>query len=178
MSTSGIDLFLFGKIVGTHGLKGDLKVRPLTRDSTVLCDAGEVILRSGNDTGTSFIPVRATAHKGNILLRLKGFENIDLVSPFIGQDVLMHRSELTDVDSADFYWQELQGIEVVDQRCGLIGTLEDMFTTAAHDVYVVQGPFGEVLIPVVDRFVCDVDTAGNRMMVDLPEGLVPESDED
>jgi 16S rRNA processing protein RimM len=42
----------------------------------------------------------------------------------------------------------------------------------------VQGPFGEVLIPAVDVFITDVDMAGKRMTVDLPEGLVPESDED
>ena len=52
-----------------------------------------------------------------------------------------------------------------------------MFTTAAHDVYEVHGSFGEVLIPVVDAFVLEVDHAGKRIQVDLPEGLIPESDE-
>lgn len=177
MSTSELELFHFGAIVGTHGLKGDLKVRPLTHESSLLCDASEVFIRADNGNEFSAVPVRAIVHKGNILLRLKGYENIDLVTEFVGRDVLMLRSEVAGLDAGESYWQEIQGIEVVDRRCGTLGTLEDMFTTAAHDIYVVHGPFGEVLIPVVDAFISDVDIAGNRMMVDLPEGLVPESDE-
>ena len=178
MSTSEIDLFHFGTIIGTHGLKGDLKVRPLSRESTALCQAGEVFLRAADGSEISVVPVRTAVHKGNILLRLEGYENIDLVTEFAGRDVLMRRSDLPELDETENYWQDLQGIEIVDRRCGHLGTLEDMFTTAAHDIYVVQGPFGEVLIPVVTQFICDVDIAGNRMTVDLPEGLVPESDED
>jgi 16S rRNA processing protein RimM len=60
---------------------------------------------------------------------------------------------------------------------GELGTLDDLFTTAAHDIYVVNGRFGEVLIPAVDEFVVEVDLPGRRMSVDLPEGLVRESDE-
>ena len=176
MSTSEIELFHFGTIVGTHGIKGDLKVRPLTRESTALCDASEVYLQA-DSVENRHVPIRAVPHKGNILLRLKGYENINLVSTFVGCEVLMLRSELPELESDESYWQDIQGLEVIDQHYGNLGSIEDMFTTAAHDIYVVQGPFGEVLIPVVDQFICDVDIAGNRMMVNLPEGLVPESDE-
>lgn len=178
MDSSGIDLFHFGTIIGTHGLKGDLKVRPLSRESTVLSQASEVILRDAAGAEINAVPIRTTLHKGNILLRLKGYEHINLIEAFVGREVLMPRAELPELAADENYWQDLQGIEVVDRRCGHLGTLKDIFTTAAHDIYVVQGPFGEVLIPVVTRFICDVDLAGKRMMVDLPEGLVPESDED
>jgi 16S rRNA processing protein RimM len=57
-----------------------------------------------------------------------------------------------------------------------LGNLEDLITTAANDIYVVRGRFGEILIPAVDEFVKEIDTSGNRMMVDLPEGLIPEQE--
>mgnify|MGYP001823324803 FL=1 len=137
-----------------------------------------VFIRADSGDELSAAPFREIVHKGHILLRLKGYENINLVTVFVGREVLMLRSEVSGLDAGESYWQDIQGIEVVDRRCGSLGTLEDMFTTAAHVIYVVQGPFGEVLIPFVDAFISDVDIAGNRMMVDLPEGLVPESDED
>ena len=55
--------------------------------------------------------------------------------------------------------------------------VEEVFTTAAHDIYVVRGRYGEVLIPAVAEFVVEIDRDGRRMTVDLPEGLVPENDE-
>jgi len=177
MSVSDNDLFHFGTIIGTHGIRGDLKVRPLTRGSTELCNADEVFIRPEIGAVTAFTPVRAVVHKGNILLRLKGQENINLVTRFIGHDVLMGRSTNTGQENIHSSWQDIRGLEVIDRNCGALGQIEDKFTTAAHDIYVVQGPFGEVLIPVVDQFIEEVDIAGNRMMVDLPEGLVPEFDE-
>ncbi len=177
MSTSEIDLFHFGAIVGTHGLKGDLKVRPSVRESTLLCDAGEVVIRAIDGSEIKGEPVRAVPHKGNILLRLKGYENINLVADLVGCNVLILRDEMPEPEDGQLYWQDIEGFEVVDCRRGHIGTLEGLFTTAAHDIYVVQGPYGEVLIPVVDRFITEVDHAGKRMTVDLPEGLVPDSDE-
>ncbi len=177
MSASEFDLFHFGAIVGTHGLKGDLKVRPSVRASTLLCEASEVVIRVADGSEFSGTPVRAVPHKGNILLRLKEHENINLVSGFVGGDVLMRRTEVPASDGEQRHWQEIEGFEVTDRRCGSLGTLEDIFTTAAHDVYVVQGPFGEVLIPAVEQFITEVDQAGKRMTVDLPEGLVPDSDE-
>ncbi len=176
MSASEPELFHFGAIVGTHGLKGDLKVRPLSRASNALCDASRVVLRCRKGGERLLDVVRCATHKGNILLRLEEHEHINLVADFVGCDVLMLRSELPEPAGGEHYWQDLQGLEVFDRRYGLLGTLEDIFTTAAHDVYVVQGSFGEVLIPAVDAFICGVDLDGRRMTVDLPEGLVPGSD--
>ena len=177
MSASEFDLFHFGAIVGTHGLKGDLKVRPIIRESTLLCEADEIMIRADDGNEFKAVPVRIVPHKGNILLRLKGYENINLVAEFVGCDVLMFRSQMSETDEGISFWQDIEGFEVFDLRCGFLGTLGNMFKTAAHDVYVVQGPFGEVLMPAVAQFITEVDHAGKRMTVDLPEGLVPDSDE-
>lgn len=176
MSAAENDFFHFGAIVATHGIRGDLRVRPLTPASTVLCEASEVILRA--DDGSEFrgVPLRAVVHKGNVLLRLQGYENVNLAEKFVGRDVLIPRSEVPDAGDEARYWQDVRGVEVFDRSRGLLGTLDDLFTTAAHDIYVVNGPYGEVLIPVVELFICEVDQSNRRMMVDLPEGLVPETD--
>ena len=176
MNATEDELFHFGAIVATHGIRGDLKVRPFTPASTVLCEASAVVLRADDGRELMAVPSRTTVHKGNVLLRLRDYENINLVEKFVGCDVLMPRSEVPDSEDEIHYWQDVRGFEVFDRRRGFLGTLDDLFTTAAHDIYIVNGPFGEVLIPVVEAFIPEVDRDNRRMTVDLPEGLVPETD--
>ena len=178
MGATGNELFEFGKVVGTHGLKGDLKVRSHTPGSAALLEADRVFLRDSSGQVVSCEPVRMSPHKGNILLRLAGFDQVETASQLVGSEVLMQLSELPELDEDENYWYQLQGMSVSDRARGDIGRIEKMFTTAAHDVYVVQGRFGEVLIPAVEAFVLEVDTDREQMLVDLPEGLVPEPDED
>lgn len=171
------DLLQLGVVTGTHGLRGDLRVRPLTDDSSALLAAREVFLRDRQGVLTAFQVTAVKAHKAGLLLRLQGRENIDAVQMMVGCEVLMHRGDLPDLTDEEFYWFELEGLRVVDRRCGELGVLEEMFSTAAHDIYVVRGRYGEVLIPAVAEFVVEIDREGRRMLVDLPEGLVPEKDE-
>ena len=177
MTLSGKVFFDFGKIVGLHGLQGDLKVKPFTPGSDAMVHAQTVSLCDRTGAVKSYTPKRTTVHKGNILLRLAGVESAELAAEFVGLTVQMFFDDLPFLPDDEHYLHEIQGFAVTDRRRGDIGVLEDMFTTAAHDVYEVHGSFGEVLIPVVDTFVLEVDLAGKRILVDLPEGLIPESDE-
>lgn len=170
------EMFRVGTVTGTHGLRGDLKVRPVTSGSAALLEAREVLLEHPAGAVVWRRTLRASEHKGLILLRLEGVDSIETAQPLVGSGVLMRREDLAELPEDENYWFELEGMSVVDLRRGGLGTLEDMFTTAAHDIYVVRGPFGEILIPAVDAFVVEIDRTLRRMTVDLPEGLVPETD--
>ncbi|WP_305043166.1 ribosome maturation factor RimM [Geoalkalibacter sp.] len=175
MGSTQQELFQAGVVVGTHGLRGDLKVRPLTPGSTVLLETPTVHMgREGQEELTVYRVERAVAHKGQVLLRLEGRDSIETAAPLKGAMVYMPLAALPDLDDDESYWYELQGAEVVDRRLGSLGTLDDLFVTPAHDVYVVRGRFGEVLIPAVDEFILEFDEAARRLLVDLPLGLVDE----
>ncbi|MDO3378810.1 ribosome maturation factor RimM [Geoalkalibacter halelectricus] len=170
------ELFQVGTVTGTHGLRGDIKVRPLTPGSTSILAAQTLWLR--RETEGDFLTYKlrkASVHKASLLVRLEGVESIDAAAPLKGALVFMSREELPDLEEGQSYWYELQGAEVIDRRLGSIGTLEDVFETAAHDVYVVQGRFGEVLIPAVDEFILEFDEENACLHVDLPLGLVDEA---
>ena len=177
MDAASDDLLRVGVTTGTHGLRGDLKVRPLSDDSSALLTASEIFIRGRQGELVLYRAAVVKEHKENVLLRLQGLESIDAVQSLVGCEVLMRRSDLPDLPDEEFYWFELEGLNVVDRRCGDLGILEEMFSTAAHDIYVVRGRFGEVLIPAVEEFIVEIDRGGRRMLVDLPEGLVPENDE-
>ncbi len=173
----GDQLFRVGMVIGVHGLKGDLKVRPETRDSEALLQAGQVFLRRPGAEMEAYRPARVAPHKGGFILRLAGLDDINSVERLVGCEVLMPLDQLSELPEGENYWYELKGLRVVDRRLGELGELAELFTTAAHDLYVVRGARGEVLIPAVRQFVLEVDLEAGRMLVDLPEGLVPEPDE-
>ncbi len=161
-------------VVGTHGLRGDLKVRAHSGDYSVLLIVNEVTLEI--PTGNTIVaPVsRQIPHKGMVLLRFKGYDTIELVTPLVGSKVKIPQSALPELDDDEYYWDELSGMQVIDQHYGDLGRLVRIFTTAAHDTYVVDGNYGEVLIPAVKEFVVAIDLEQKIVQVDLPVGLVPE----
>lgn len=163
-------------VVGTHGLRGDLKVRVHSGDHSVLLTVDEVTLEI--PTGKTIVaPVsRQVPHKGIVLLRLKGFDTIESATPLIGSKVKIPQSALPELDDDEYYWEELSGMQVIDRHYGDLGRLVRIFTTAAHDTYVVEGAYGEVLIPAVKEFVVTIDPAQGTIEVDLPVGLVPEQE--
>lgn len=167
-------LLEIGKIIGTHGLRGDLKVRMNSADPEILLATEQVFLRLPSGEQLTATAVRRTVHKGQVLLRLQNFESINLVEHMVGGQVLLPEDQLPALEEDEFYWSQLEGLQVIDQSRGPIGTLRQMFNTAAHDTYVVKGNYGEVLIPAVAQFILEIDLQNQVMQVDLPEGLVPE----
>jgi len=161
-------------VVGTHGLRGDLKVRAHSGDLAVLMTIAEVILETPGGAVVSAPVSRQIPHKGVALLRLKGFDSIELAEPLVGSKVKIPESALPELDDDEYYWDELSGLQVIDRHYGDLGRLVRIFTTAAHDTYVVEGAYGEVLIPAVKEFVLAIDLEQRVVEVDLPAGLVPE----
>nr|WP_320115346.1 ribosome maturation factor RimM [uncultured Desulfuromonas sp.] len=172
MSFTPQDLFHAGTIIGTHGLRGDLKIRPLTSGSRALLEATRVELVC-RDSRRVVADVRKSSwHKQVILLVLKGFEHISKVEAFVGAEVYMAFDELPDLDDDSLYWHQLEGLQVVDKQAGVLGVLTSLLETGGHDVYVVEGPHGDVMFPAVDALIEEIDLEQGIMHVDLPEGLI------
>lgn len=168
------DMLQVGMVVGIHGLRGDLKIRPLSGEATVLTDAKRIWLTRAGSVATEYVVQRSSWHKGNLLFHLERIVDADSAQALVGSDVLLPDSELTALDDDEYYWFELEGLRVVDRQRGELGTLDDIFTTPAHDIYVVRGADGEILIPAVAAFILDIDLEQETMLVDLPDGLLPE----
>lgn len=170
------ELIRLAVVTGTHGLRGEIKVHLLLPDAPALLGARTVYL-GGDGDWTAYRPVGARMHKGQVLLRLEGMDRIESVQPLLGSQLAVRRDQLEPLPEDEIYWVDLRGMSVVDRQRGELGTLKDLFTTAAHDIYVVEGPFDEILIPVVKEFILEIDRENRRILVDLPRGLVRENDE-
>ncbi len=167
-------LLEIGTIVGTHGLRGDLKIRLKSGDPDLLMTMKQVHLHLPTGETLDVDISRQVLHKGQVLLRLRGYDSINRVESMVGGHILINEELLPELGDDQYYWGDLKGLEVVDQEHGSIGKLQDLFASAAHDTYVIKGRFGEVLIPAVRQFILDIDLEGRVMQVALPEGLIPE----
>ncbi|MBW2690441.1 MAG: 16S rRNA processing protein RimM [Deltaproteobacteria bacterium] len=168
------DLLEVGVVIGVHGLRGDLKIRPLPTGALALPGARTVYLKDSQGLLAQHEAVRSTQHKQNILLRLSGLDNLYAVESLVGSSVWMTKTDLPELDDEQFYWSDLEGLEVIDQQQGVIGHVVGMFATSAHDILEVDGPAGEILIPAIEPFLVQLDRGKEQLHVNLPEGLIPE----
>jgi 16S rRNA processing protein RimM len=169
-------LLEIANIVGTHGLRGDLKVRPKSGNPDFLLTTQQICLRLATGETLNLDVIRQVLHKGQVLLRLRDYESIDLAEPLVGGQILLAEHLLPDLGDDEYYWGQLEGLQVVDRKQGDIGRVTHLITTAAHDTYVVNGRFGEVLIPAVLQFVLEVNPEEGVVHVDLPDGLIIEEE--
>jgi 16S rRNA processing protein RimM len=171
------ELMEIGILAGTHGLRGDMKVRPLPTGELALSAGCDVFLRDPAGRLTPCHIQRCAPHKQFLLVHFDNIHDIDAARSLVGQSLLMRREDLPELPDGRHFWCDLDGLLVVDRRRGTLGRVEEMFATAAHDILVVRGAGGEVLIPAIPPFVCEIDLAAGEVRVDLPDGLVPFLDE-
>jgi 16S rRNA processing protein RimM len=170
------DLLEVGVVIGIHGLHGDFKVRPLPTGHLALPGACKVYLINSEGLPVQHEAVRSSQHKQNVLLRLSGLDDLAAVQPLLGVSVWMAKADLPELDDEQYYWSDLDGLEVVDQQQGVLGHVVGMFATPAHDILEVDGLAGEILIPAIEPFLVQVDRDKGQLHVNLPEGLVPEAE--
>lgn len=160
-----------GKVVGTHGIRGELKILSHADSLDPFAPEKRLILSGKGRHRGVFSVASSRPHKRVILLALEGIHTIEDAEPWVGCEILVPREALPALEEGDYYWFEIIGMQVngVDGR-GL-GRVEAVFPTGSNDVYVVRDGKKEILIPAIDSVVVDIDKESRVMQVDLPEGL-------
>ncbi|MBI5048887.1 MAG: 16S rRNA processing protein RimM [Deltaproteobacteria bacterium] len=161
-------LLLVGKVVGVHGVRGEIKIF-----SYGDCDKKpwrKLYLSKGEDTVICEVTDNRP-YKGVILTSIKGYDNRNHASKLVGFDVFLEKTTLPVLPDDEYYHFQLEGIEVITDYGKTIGVITHIFLTGSNDVYVVEGPKGEVLIPAVSHIVLKVDINNKKMIVHMPEGL-------
>lgn len=165
--------FNVGKIVNTHGIRGELKVLPLT-------DFPEERFAKGSklviETGEGQLPVTvesARLHKNMYVVRLNDFTNINEVEKYKGTMLKVSSEYQTELSEDEFYFHQIVGCEVVTDEGETLGTIKEILTPGANDVWVVKANNGkEILLPYIDDVILHVDVVNQKVTVHLMEGLV------
>jgi 16S rRNA processing protein RimM len=155
-----------GFVRGPHGLRGELKVDPLT-DHPQRFQRGAA-LWAGDRTYT----VRSShMHQKTLLLQIEGIDTRGQAETL--RDLLLEipETELPALAEGEYYRYQLLGMEVVDAEGQSLGRIEEVLDTGANDVYAVRNSDGELLLPAIDTVVKQVDVTAGRMVVEVPTGL-------
>ncbi len=157
-----------GQIVGTHGVRGEVRVQPW-------CDSPEVFASLKtlywDAAGTQPVRVKSRVHKNLALAKIEGVDTVQDAALLRGRILYLDRRDL---DLGDRYFiQDLVGLAVVDAESGTVyGELTDVSNTGANDIYHMRTPDGkEILIPVIPDIIRQVDIDGGRIAICPMKGL-------
>lgn len=166
---------LVGKIVGVHGVKGNIKVYSYAESLSVYEQRSSIILVSAEGFEKNFKIKWVKPHGRIFLLSLEGIENRDLAETLIGSELFVKKDSLPKLLDGSFYWFDIIGLAVFTTDENYIGLVESIIPTGSNDVYVVKDSQkdrdNEILIPAIESVVLEIDLEQKRMVVELPEGL-------
>ncbi|MHB8124194.1 MAG: ribosome maturation factor RimM [Desulfitobacteriaceae bacterium] len=164
-----MDEVLVGEVLRSHGIRGEIKIYPITNNPHRFQDLHEVILVKG-EVRKHFTVNSVRVQPDYVFLGLEGITNIEQANNFQGWEVRIERSEVPPL-AEGWYYFELEGMKVYEgSNC--LGTIVQVIQTGANDVYLVRGTKGEICIPALKSVVQNVDVAEKRMEVVLPLGLL------
>jgi 16S rRNA processing protein RimM len=162
-----------GRVTGLHGVRGKIKVAALSGDPSGLLAAKSLQVDGGREPGGAREYEVVSAHRagGCAVFTLKGIESAEAADSLAGAAVSMRRDELPPLPEDEFYWDDLVGCAVVDERGSPLGEVVAVEPGPAHDWLVVRRAGGEEgLLPVVAAFLRSVDVAARRVVAAPPEG--------
>ena len=166
------ELITVGKIIGTHGIKGQMKLKSYSGNADSLSAVRSITLKSPSGTLQEFSINSFKANSGKFIIGLQDVDDINLVQPFVGCEICLKRGQLPGLEDDEYYWSDLIGLQVFTDDGTLLGTIADIFETGSSDIYVVRSEGREYLIPAIADVIKTVDPSGGRIVITPLDGLL------
>ena len=168
---AGAHRVVLGKIVSVHGVRGAVKVYSHTDPLDNVLDYAEWSLNRGSEQRT--VSVLCGRVQGRVLVvNLKGIDDRNKAEELVDFEISIASDALPELEDGDFYWHQLEGLQVVNQEGQLLGKVDHLLETGSNDVMVVKPCAGSVdqrerLLPYLPgQFVIKVDLETQVMQVD------------
>ncbi|TDN40506.1 16S rRNA processing protein RimM [Hymenobacter sp. UV11] len=169
------ECFELGFIVKPHALKGQMTAQ-LDVDNAATYDKLKTVylaLATAPTKLTAYQVERVNPQVGQrVLLKLRGIERIEEAEPLRGAKLWLPLSELPELQEHQFYFHDVIGFQVIDEKEGALGVVENFYELPQQDVLAMRYKGQEVLLPVVDELVSHADMEAKQLFVNMPEGLL------
>lgn len=167
------NLFTVGKIVNTHGIRGELKIIPETDFPERFDKGSELVIVDPQNKQTPVTVQASRLHKNMYIVQFSQFGNINEVEKYKGSLLKVEGKYQQPLEEGEYYYHEIIGCKVVTDEGEELGPITEVLTPGANDVWVVSLPKGkQLLLPVIDDVVLDVDVENKTIRVHLMEGLL------
>jgi 16S rRNA processing protein RimM len=145
-----------GRIINTHGIKGEVKIDSWCDSPEILAELDRVYFKE-NAAFVEKRVIRAYVHKRFVIAAIEGISDIDTAESMKDTVIYASRDDVP-LDEGDYFIADLIGLPVIDADSGkLYGKISEVFNNGATDIYTVNTESGERMIPAVDEFIVSVD---------------------
>jgi 16S rRNA processing protein RimM len=148
-----------GQIINTHGLKGEVKVYPLTDDLRRFRKLKEVLI-DGKVVKLTWCKLQAQL----VILKLEGVDSIEQAIKYKDKYIEVKREDAVELSEGEFFIADIIGCTVVDENGTELGTVHDVIQTPNNDVYWVKGS-AEVLVPALKTIVSGIDVENRKITI-------------
>ncbi|MEN6460726.1 MAG: ribosome maturation factor RimM [Syntrophomonas sp.] len=166
------ELISIGKISGTHGYAGVVKVIPLTDFPERFKNLKKIKIYK-DDIVKELSIEYVRPYKSSLLCKFLEIDNKEEAQLYNNALLKIEPGDVYKLPAGYYYHFQLMEMNVFDSRVGLLGKIVEILETGANDVYVVDSPkYGEILIPAIKEVIIDVNVDKNEMQVKLLPGLI------
>lgn len=164
MSNADSQHIIIGQIGSPYGVKGWIKINAYTDRVTNVLEYNPWYVE--NVAGWKCIQIQAShAHGKGVIVKLKGFETPEQVKLLAGKKIAVLRSQLPPLTNKEYYWNDLQGLTVIDQHGHSLGKVIYLIETGANDVLVVKGDKEHAIPYLPGKVVIRVDLVKQELHV-------------
>ncbi len=165
------EYFEIGQIVNTFGIKGQVKVTPFTDDIRRFDELKTILVEKNGKKQVKEIE-DVKYHKNMVLIKFKGIEDINMAETLRNAYLKIKREEARKLPQDTYYIADLLGLSVYTDEGEYLGKVDDIYSTKAHDIYVVKNEEGkQILLPGRKEVIQQVDLDQEKITVHLLEGL-------
>lgn len=167
-----MEFYNVGKIVNTHGIRGEVRVMPTTDFVEKRFKKGQDLYLQKGAEPLKLTVENARQHKGFVLVKFVGYDNINDVQNFRDHELMVSAEDQQPLDDGQYYYHQIIGLSVQTVDGENLGTIKEILSPGANDVWVVQRPNQkDLLLPVIDDVVKEVNLEAQLVTVELMEGL-------
>lgn len=168
------DHFAVGRIVGVHGLKGEVKIELHTDFPERFVAGAELLIGEALRKATV---IQSRPHKNQCLILLEGIQNRDEAETLRGEWLFVHEDDVIELEEDTYWVHDIVGLQVQTEEGQRLGVIGEVLFTGANEVYVVktEGSFNQgkdLLLPAIAEVVQTVDLVNKVMTVRLLPGLL------
>ena len=164
MTADPAQLVRLGEICGVHGIKGWVKVHSYTEPRSNLIEYRDWLLDAAGRRWSVRVEEGALAGR-NVIARLDGINDRDAAETLVGARIFVPRASLPPCEPGEYYWMDLEGLEVRTLSGDVLGTIARLMPTGANDVIVLAGPDARLIPYVAGQIVRKVDLEARIMVV-------------
>jgi 16S rRNA processing protein RimM len=163
--------FELGYITKKHGLQGEVSIHLDTDNPENYSELESVFVEIDQKLVPFFI--ESLSIRGEkALVKFEGVEDAEGAEELKGSKLFLPLENLPPLEGKTFYFHEVIGFRITDRSFGLIGTVTDIYDVSAQQLFAIDHKGKEVLVPVNDEIIEQVDRSEKIIHVDLPEGLI------